>query len=356
MRHGARAVLIALAAALGLVGWRPATAQTADDLLRRGLEAYRGLELETAAGLLRRVLAFDPDSALARDAQADALSHLAAAELFRDRRDSATAAFRRLVLLAPRYRPDARVFPPLVLGLFDEVRRDTRVVEIEAPRDTTVRLGAEAYPVRLYASAVHDIAVTVTHPDGRALVDTYRGPIGDSLTVGWNGLDATGAPARAGSYYLGVASLGADGRRVRLLQVPLTVTVAPPDTLPHPPPPADSLLLPERLPAGPALGALAAGLFVGGLAAGIPGLLGEGGDAAASRLFVGGAVAAGGLIGFVTRAPWVPIREHIVANERLFDAWRAERDAVAAENRRRIADERMHVQRGAPVRIDEERR
>ncbi|OLD20753.1 MAG: hypothetical protein AUJ01_03660 [Acidobacteria bacterium 13_1_40CM_3_65_5] len=129
-----------------------AAGQAASAALTQGVRAYDDLEFENAAGLLRRALAVQGTNALSAADVSRALIYLAATELLRDRRDSARAIARRLVLSNPRFRPDELVFPPQLLLLYEVVRRATPAVIAEAPTDTAIRFGSEAVAVRLYAS------------------------------------------------------------------------------------------------------------------------------------------------------------------------------------------------------------
>src|SRR5436309_3449644 len=101
------------------------------------VSAYRDLEFDRAASLLRRVLAPPLATELADTARAGALTYLAAAEHYRGQPDSATAVFRRLVELAPDAQPDTLVFPPEVTELYHAVRRSMTVVAVR-PRPDTV--------------------------------------------------------------------------------------------------------------------------------------------------------------------------------------------------------------------------
>ncbi len=169
-----------------------AAGQAASAALTQGVRAYDDLEFEQAAGLLRRALAVQGSGALSAADVSRALIYLVATELLRDRRDSARAIARRLLVSNPRFRPDELVFPPQLLLLYEVVRRATPAVIAEASADTAIRPGSEAVAVRLYASSVHDIAATLVALDGRVVRTLYRGPIGDSLTLRWNGLDSAG--------------------------------------------------------------------------------------------------------------------------------------------------------------------
>lgn len=104
---------------------------SASDIMTRAIGAYRDLEFDAAAMLLRRALS----SALDDSTRVQALTYLGAAEHYRGRPDSAEAVFRRLVVLAPSYRPDTLVFPPEITRLYIDVHNRTRVVAV-VPADT----------------------------------------------------------------------------------------------------------------------------------------------------------------------------------------------------------------------------
>src|SRR4029077_8795882 len=76
------------------------------EVMTSAVRAYQDLDFDAAARLLRRVLTPPLASELDDATLARPLTYLGAAEHYRDRPDSATAVFRRLVVLAPRYRPD----------------------------------------------------------------------------------------------------------------------------------------------------------------------------------------------------------------------------------------------------------
>ena len=122
----------------------------------------------------------------------EGLVYLGAADLFRGRRDSAVAVFKRLVQLDPRYAPDHLVFPPEVTGVFDSVRALTKTVAIVVPPDTQVAPGAGNFSALVLASSFQTVDVTLRYEDGAPFRSLYAGPIGDSLHVLWDGLDAAG--------------------------------------------------------------------------------------------------------------------------------------------------------------------
>jgi len=101
----------------------------ASEVMTSAVRAYQDLDFDAAARLLRRVLSPPLASELDDSTRARALTYLGAAVHYRDRRDSATAVFRRLVVLAPRYRPDTLTFPPEITRLYDEVNAKLSVGE-----------------------------------------------------------------------------------------------------------------------------------------------------------------------------------------------------------------------------------
>lgn len=345
-------LLVGLWLAAPLVtGTRAAHAQSASAVLAQGVRAYEDLEYDGAAGLLRRALAFQGREGLAPADAARALMYLAATEVFRDRRDSATAAARRLVLLDPRYRPDQLVFPPQVLALYEGVRRVTPAVTARAPADTSIRPGPDAYAVWLYASTFHDVGATLTTETGRVVRALYGGPIGDSLALTWNGLDSAGARVPDGRYVITVNSLDRERRVVRMLRLPVQVAQPSIDTLPHPSRP---LLRPERQPYGPAVRALAPAALAGVAIAILPKVVAGGEDASGARFVVGGTVTIAGIAAFLSRHPGRTMPDNVAHNRALRDAWQRESDGVARRNAQRIREVRIAIRAGAPTVITPE--
>lgn len=327
---------------------RAATAQAAAALFAQGTRAYDDLEFDNAAGLLRRALALQGSDALAAADADRALMYLAATEFLREHVDTARAVARRLVLANPRFRPDELVFPPQVLTFFEGVRRGTPAVIGRAPTDTAIRPGSDALTVRLYASTFHDIAATLGTEAGRPVRTLYAGPIGDSLDLHWNGLDSTGTAPPNGRYAITVTSVDRQRRTVRILRLPLEVTQGRVDTLPHPAPPADSLLLPERTPLGPGLRALAPAVLAGAAIVVLPKVVASGEDASGTRFVVGGTVTVAGLVAFFSHHPHRAIPANQAHNRTLRDAWRREDADVARRNAER-ARGMLGIHAGAPV-------
>src|SRR2546426_1537880 len=270
---------VVLALSLSLCGARVLRAQAASDLLAGGVRAYQALEYEAAAALLERSLGRDSAVGLADSLRARALTYLAATELFRQQRDSAVAAFRQLVLLNPRYRPDELIFPPQVTNLFQEVRRATRAIAVAVLPVTALRTRLERFTAGVLVSSLADVTVTLAREDGTPVRTLYEGPVADSLAVKWDGLTAAGTLADNGRYVLRVTprTHTADGPRAR--QVMLDVKQESPDTLAWPPDLTTPPLLPERTSTAPAFRSLAAGLVVRAAARPPPSLLAPGQNA-----------------------------------------------------------------------------
>src|SRR5207249_5845466 len=136
--------------ALLVCGWSAAAAQGAAQTIAspfaQGIRAYQNLDFDQAAALLRRDLARASSSTATLGERAQGLLYLGAADLFRGRRDSAVAVFRRPVQLDPRYRPDRLVVPPEVTSVLDKVRAESRAVVPVAPAATEIPPRTAAFP------------------------------------------------------------------------------------------------------------------------------------------------------------------------------------------------------------------
>ena len=349
MRRG----LWALCATACVAAAAPSTlhAQAADELLAQGVRAYQGLEYDAAAGLLRRSLNLSGERPLADSGRVRAYMYLGATEIFRGRRDSALVAFRRLVLLDPRYRTDQLVFPPEVTNTFDAVRRAVPAVTAAAT-ETEIALGESLYPVRLYASSFHEIQAVVTTEEGRLVRQLYIGPIADSLIVRWDGLDSTGTRPQRGRVQVVVVSRNSQGQPMRRVQLALETSARVPDSLPHPKPLSPAQLLPEHQPGGAAWRALIGGLVVGGAAAALPALVTGESEGSDARFVVAGTLTFTGLMGFFTQRPGKPLPKNIAANRATRDAWQKQANAVIEENSRRASDVHLKVTPGRLTRVE----
>src|SRR3989442_1828381 len=204
-------------------GARVLRAQSARELLGQGVKAYQALEYDAAAALLEQSLGGDSAAGLGDSLRSRALTYLAATELFGGQRAPDVGAFRQLVLLNPRYRPDELIFPPQVTNLFQEVRRATRAIAVAVPPVTELRTRVERFTARVLASSLADVTVTLAQEDGTPVRQLDSGPVADSQVVAWDGLTGAGAPADNGRYVLRVTpqTPTADGHRARqdVLQV-----------------------------------------------------------------------------------------------------------------------------------------
>lgn len=340
-------------AALGLRAG-PLAAQTATEWMEQGVQAYQVLDLNAAAGFLRRALDAEPPDTLERRDHVRALAYLGATEFFRDNRDSAQSAFRRIVRIDPRYAIDEVEFPPEVTALYQLARRDTKVVEVEVPAQARLEAGSGMYAAQLYASSFHRVDVALDRPDGSTVRGLYRGVIGDSLEVLWNGFDADGSPLRAGRYVFRVESTTPDGAVARVLRIPLEVMVETPDTVAHPPPPADSLFLPETIESRMGTQALISGLAMGAGIALLPALVAPDASPSAARFAVGGSIAIAGVLGFMKGRPGRTITENVAANQRLRGDWENRVGQVVRQNQARRLEVTLVVTAGRAAVVDAE--
>lgn len=347
-RHVAR--LCVLAWALGAAP-DALRAQSSDTLFATGVRAYKNLEFDLAAWLLRRDLAKVSAAGAPIAARTEGLVYLGAADLFRGRRDSAAAVFRRLVMLDPRYRPSRLVFPPEVTSLFDGVRLQTKTVAVAMPRDTTIVPGPGAFGMWIIASSFQLVDVTLRYEDGAPFRPLYSGPIGDSLNVQWDGLDAAGGLPSINRVVLRVASRAPTGELTGIVQVPLGLGWSRPDTLPLPLPPADAQLLPERARSGVARRAVMGGALLSGVVALLPAVVGGTDARSGPRIAVAGTIGLAGLVGYVLHRPGRPLTANVRANQALRDAWQQRVASTTAENVRRRRDVRVVIRTGDPTTI-----
>lgn len=140
--------------------------------LAEGLSAYENLELDRAEReLLEAVRAFEAIPAeLLADAGRDhrrALAYLGAVWLLSGQADKAQDAFRRLLVIDPEFRLDARIFPPAMLEAFARMVREVE----DSPRGA-IEVSAQPDPALVFV-------------DGRfrglAPIRVERLPAGDHL-------------------------------------------------------------------------------------------------------------------------------------------------------------------------------
>ena len=323
-----------------------ARAQTPAERVGRGVRAYRDLDYDSAAVILRAAVAL-PGTALADSDRVRALVYLGASELYQEHRDSAAAAFGRVLRIDPRYQIDQLIFPPEVTGLFQQVRLVTRAVAVVVQPLTELRIAGDAVSIWLYATTFHPVDVTIRRPNGAPLRALYQGGISDSLQLRWDGRALDGTPPDSGRYLLQVDSRGADGRVVRSVVLPLDVARERRDTLPLPAPLNDSLFRPEHVPGGTGLRQVLTGLIGAAAVAVLPSVVAGRASASGDRLVVAGGFGIAAILGFQAARRPQPIPENIAANRALQLAWQHEVDSVHARNVARGQEVRLLIRAGA---------
>lgn len=349
-RHALTAV--SLFALLFVTPLTPLRAQEGPDPLASAVAAYNDLDFDAAAIRLRDALALSGAQRLSEANRARALMYLGAAELFRGGRPAAVEAFQSLLLVQPRYRPDAVIFPPEVVALYQETRIGVRAIEAVVAPVTDLEVPVERLPVMLYASSLHDIRVRITTSLGAPERILYEGVIGDSLQIAWDGREASGRAGSQGRYLLRIASRGPGGNTEREVQIPLELEHLPLDTLPWPEPLRSADLLPETEVRANGMRQFLTGLVGAGAVGALPAIAGAS-DAGTVRFVVAGAIAGSGIIGLATAAKPRPIAANIAANAARRGEWQRELQRVQAENaeRRRVVRIRVRAERAVTVEI-----
>jgi hypothetical protein len=223
-------------------------------------------------------------------------------------------------------------------------------VVLVTPPDTEISTGTGAFTFWVVASAFQTVEVTLRYQDGAPFRALYAGPMGDSLRVQWDGLDAAGQLPPVSRVLLRVASRAPTGELAGIVQMPIDLRVVHLDTLPWPKPPADSLFLPERSGGRPALRALLGGVLLAGTVAALPSVVG-GDPPDRSRMAVAGAIGFAGALGYVLHRPGRPLAPNIEANQAVRVRWQQRVSAVKAENVRRREDLHLAIRAGEPTAI-----
>ncbi len=327
------------ALALGLVAGafpRRADAQTPDGTLARAVAALEATETERGVELLRQAIAAAPratSSALRRNAEV----YLAVASWSVGLFDSATVHFQAAIGADPFTTLDPEQFNPDLLAFFRAVRRATLVLGVRVPPDTALAPRTEPWPVSVAVARPGQVRFRLAGPgpDSRdtvlatATVDSTATvalalPVGDSVA------------RAAGSYRLAV-DYSEPGGRTGAATISLELTAQVAESLPHEPPPPDSLYRLEVRWGAPSRASLARGIGLGAAAGAIPLLLANSQlrSADGRALTVGAAVSLAGLTGYFLGRPRQPLPENISYNRALRSAWDARNRAIAAANERR---------------------
>lgn len=330
-----RALAALLLAALGAT---PAAAQSALRLREQGVQAYKALDLESAARLLRSALAAGnlPDTAVPSTE-----AYLGATEFYRHQPDSARAAFRRIVLLEPRFRLDSLAFPPQITAAFDSVRLATPALSVDVPSRVVLEPGPGGMTARVYPSGPHAVRVRIETPSGDVVRTLREGRVTDAFTVTWNGAGQRGA-LPSGLYVWSFASLDRRGTAQRIVDVPVRLEHTTVSGLRAPPRPT---LLPEREPAKRGLIPLGVGLGAAALAlVATPAFTSDD----APRITLAVVFTAGGIVGFLEQRPGRTLPNNVAANRAALAAWQAEVRRVREEQRRRNPGPRIILETSRP--------
>jgi len=322
------------------------------DALARGLSAYRNLDYDEAATRLRAALAQTGANRLSDADRANALMHLAATELFRNRREAATESIRILLSADPRYRPDELIFPPEVSALFQEARLAVRAVTVVVPPQMEIQALADRYPVRVYAATLHDIRAQITNAFGSPERTLHEGAVGDSLLLLWNGRDGIGRLREPGRYLLRVTSRGPTGRDEREVEIPLDIERLVLDTLPTPRALEPSAFRPESEVRSRGIRPLVAGLMAAAAVAVLPSVAGSKQDGMSLRFGVAGALGVSAVIGLTSASRPRALRDNIEFNRRLRDDWQKEFERVRSENDARRAATRIRIVAGRATTVE----
>lgn len=316
-----------------------ARAQTGPELQTQGIQAYRELEMQAAARFLHLALAANdlPDSA-----RLTTEAYLGAAEFYGSRPDSARAAFRRLVLLEPRFRLDSLLFPPAVRAMFDQVRYATPAVSVDVPPRVTFEPGRGGLTAHVFPSGPHEVRVRIERSNGRVVRTLQDRQVTDEFSVTWDGAGANGANLANGLYVWSFASLDGDGAVRRVLDVPVRLAHSSVDPQGLPTKPE---LLPERNPAQPALVRLGVGVGVAALAWIVtPAFT----DRDAPRIVMAVGFTTAGLIGFFEKMPGRPLPQNAAANEAALRAWQAEVRRLRESDQARRPGPRITLETARP--------
>lgn len=179
------------AACMAIVFAHPAAAQSAAaspagaaTRVDSAIAAYDDLSYYAAIRHLRGALAIRTRDSLTHDGRSVALMYLVATEYFRNERDSAGAAARRLIAHDRSFAPDTLVFPPRVIRFYADMRNaeppsvsvplassDKRITrrtpEINGERPTSHVPGPPSAPIEPPPAAVRqqrsgrDVALTI---------------------------------------------------------------------------------------------------------------------------------------------------------------------------------------------------
>jgi hypothetical protein len=165
--------------------------------------------------VLRRALVARGADSLSASRRLTALAYLGAAELARNNRDSATAAFRALISEAPHRSLDVYGFPPPVTDFYANIRKSLSGL-------ARLQEGERGVVITLLAITPHYVSVEVLREDGRRVASLYDGQSADSLSLTWDRRGTDGVIPPPGRYQVVVTARAADGHVLNVVRFPVT--------------------------------------------------------------------------------------------------------------------------------------
>jgi hypothetical protein len=272
-----------------------------------------------------------------------ALARLAEATWSLGAKDSARASLRELIQVDPFYTSSADLFNPELHAAYTQVRRQTPVIALRAPRDTVLTPFRDTLPVEIAVGQPGEVRILLRLTNPRRRDSLLTALSVDSVAIASIALAAPNGGVLAPGQYVIEGEVATAGHGASdLLQ--LMIERLPVDTTPHEPSIAGAANRPETRKRGPSLRTMGEGIGLGALVILVSATVNDGrvsGHSIPSAAWmVGGSVA---LANFAFKRPSVPIPENISHNESL----RAQREAhnriTAAENATKL--------RLAPLRI-----
>ena len=265
-------------------------------------------------------------------ARAVALARLAEATWSLHARDSARACLRRMVEIDPFYMPPGDLFNPELWATYQQVRRETPAISIQAPQDTVMVPVRDRLPVRIAVGQPGEVRLYLRLTTPRSRDSLVAAGSVESFAVTRIPLTAAdSAPLPPGVYEIEAEMVlpGGGARDV----VTLSIERLSADTAAHVAPLAAAAFRPETMRGRLSPRTVLQGVGLGALAALVPVIINKGDLSGRSVPFaaslIGGSIAIAKIA--VTR-PTVPIRENARYNEVLRTQWEARNRIIAAQN------------------------
>jgi len=265
-------------------------------------------------------------------ARAVALARLAEATWSLHARDSARACLRRMVEIDPFYMPPGDLFNPELWATYQQVRRETPAISIQAPQDTVMLPVRDRLPVRIAVGQPGEVRLYLRLTTPRSRDSLVAAGSVESFAVTRIPLTAAdSAPLPPGVYDIEAEMVlpGGGARDV----VTLSIERLSADTAAHVAPLAAAAFRPETMRGRLSPRTVLQGVGLGALAALVPVIINKGDLSGRSVPFaaslIGGSIAIAKIA--VTR-PTVPIRENARYNEVLRTQWEARNRIIAAQN------------------------